>query len=1064
MKVQWQGAGSGAFVLACALMLTACGSGSGTSGNKGGGGGSTGGNTSGFEIFGDNNSGGSGSSTGASTGASTGSSTGGSSTGGDDGIGTSGRVFRIKPDSTATAAMTAAMVNVLPGDTIQFDCGYFDLSQTLLITKTEDIRIKGCGKDKTVLSFRNNSNAVGILVDDARGIVIEDLSVLDTSGNGFELRTVDHGTLRRVRAIWSSGRGTSAEQTITADNYATRMQVKCTDPATQNPDVPENFLGDTSSPDYTVSAKSGRYGIYPVASENILVEDSESIGASDAGIYVGQTNNAIIRTSRSAFNVFGFEIENVRGGEYAHNIAECNTGGFLIYDLDGLRQYGDSSRMYGNISRMNNTYNFTSGGFVGNVPPGSGMITLSYDRIDIFDNLFEGNNTGGIIHASYELFPEGAGRPREKRIDWYSEGVHIFRNKFVNNGNQLPVPTTKDIENQDLARLLPVLVGTKNLMGCAIPTNAAACLLTGGSGYRGAHIVWDGLLDSYASTCPYPKNKDGAPVTADARGKPLHTNTDPDPACHYNAYKFDLSKADKPRIKPDWFASCIDSDNVFSNDSIKFANFHGLKGLEVVIAAASGDPTDPAFLLNLPSKLNLAEAPDYPSSFDLSPHQCVTAYGKNLPLLPPVVIPPFERSGDYAAPTDPELIERLCTATVASGKVNFDAAAVNCPTLDQYHLFADPQDPTSAPNGGGVPFSLNTKLFSDYAVKYRVAYMPPGTQAIYKDATDGANATIVFPTGTILAKTFSFAREDLGKETPVETRLLIKRSGTGGKVRWDGITYVWQTDGAGHRVAKLSLSGSTLAVSWDTTDVDSGTRSTGSSSAYSVPNANQCLSCHSIKDRESGSSPLGPKVRFMNGPYRSESRSVTAQSRHAVAGKNQLQYWCDNGLMSNCPEDLNVNAGNQIAKAVARVPIFNKPGDAGFEAGSEMDIESRMRAYLEVNCSHCHNVQGFAASTGLYLDSLRNVDQVYGICKRPTATGSEGSGGRHHDFYPGQPDSSIVPFRIGPSATTPAARMPPLARSVVHEEGRALVEQWVRSVLKADESKYPGSTACSSGS
>lgn len=1051
----------GAWVLSCCLVLAACGGSNTNSTRDQGGSGSAAGGSS-FEIFGSSNDG-SGSSVGGSTGTSTGSSTGGSTTGGDD-IGTSGRVFRIKADSTATATMSTAMVNALPGDTIQFDCGFFDLKATLLITKTEDVRIKGCGKDKTVLSFRGNDGAIGILVDDARGIVIEDLTVLDTSGNGFELRSVDHGTLRRVRAIWSSGRGTSAEQTITAANYATRMQVKCTDPATQNPSAPENFLGDTSSPDYTVSAKSGRYGIYPVASQNILVEDSESIGASDAGIYVGQTNNAIIRTSRAAFNVFGFEIENVQGGEYANNVAECNTGGFLVYDLDGLRQYGDRSRMYGNLSRLNNTYNFTSGGFVGNVPPGSGMITLSYDRIDIFDNEFRDNNTAGIIHASYELFPEGAGRPSERRIDWYSEGVHIFRNKFVNNGNQLPVPTTNDIQNQDLARLLPVLVGTKNLLGCAIPTNAASCVLTGGSGYRGAHILWDGLLDSYAADCPYPKNKDGADVTRDARGKPLHTNTDPNPACHYNAYKFDVKAAGQPRIKPDWFASCIDSDNSFSNDSIKFANFHGLKGLEVVIGALSGDPTNPAFLLNLPSFIKPAEIPDYPSSFDLSPHQCDKAYGKNLPLLPAVVIPPFERSGDYSAPTDPALIERLCTAVVADGKVNFDAAGVNCPTLDQYHLFADPQDPTSAPNGDGVPFSLNTKLFSDYSVKYRVAYMPPGTRAIYKDAeTDGANATLIFPTGTILAKTFSFAREDLGKETPAETRLLIKRSTPSGKQRWDGITYVWQTDAAGRRVAKLSLSGSTLAVSWDTTDVDSGVRSTGSTAAYSVPNANQCLSCHSIKDRESGSSPLGPKVRLLNGPYRSESRTVTAQSRHAVAGKNQLRYWCENGLLNNCPGDLRVDEAKQIAQAVARVPVFNKPGDSGFVADSARDIEARTRAYLEVNCAHCHNVQGFAASTGFYLDALRRVDQVYGVCKRPTATGSEGSGGRHHDFYPGLPDSSIVPFRIGASATTPASRMPPLARSVVHEEGRLLIERWIRDVLKADETLYPGSTSCSGG-
>ncbi|WP_337219612.1 hypothetical protein, partial [Vibrio parahaemolyticus] len=78
--------------------------------------------------------------------------------------------------------------------------------------------------------------------------------------------------------------------------------------------------------DYTVSTASGRYGIYPVESRNILVEETESIGASDAGIYVGQTNIAKIRKSRAAFNVFGFEIENVQDGEYSENLAECNSG------------------------------------------------------------------------------------------------------------------------------------------------------------------------------------------------------------------------------------------------------------------------------------------------------------------------------------------------------------------------------------------------------------------------------------------------------------------------------------------------------------------------------------------------------------------------------------------------------------------------------------------------------------------------------------------------------------------------------------------------------------------
>ena len=1002
-----------------------------------------------------------------------GSSGSGSNNGG--GSGGKGRTYLIKPDANATRDMIAAMVQAAPGDVIQFDCGYFELTSSLQLTDTEDVLIKGCGKDRTVLSFKNNNAPEGVLAVNVRGLVIEDLTVLDTGGNGFEFRGVDHGTLRRVRAFWSSNGGRESPTPVTAENAfvdnAKILNVACTDPATQDPNAPENFLGDTTSPDYTVSPKSGRYGIYPVSSENILVEDSESVGASDAGIYVGQTNNAIIRNSRAAFNVFGFEIENVRSGEYDTNIAECNTGGFLIYDLDGLRQYGDRSIMHGNISRNNNTYNFTSGGFVGNVPAGSGMITLSYDRIDIYDNLFENNNTGGIIHASYELFPEGAGRPFEKRIDWYTEGVHIYRNTFKNNGNKLPLPTTNDLSNGDVARLLPTLVGLKAQAACLNPLNLATCATAGASGglglhtlgFRGAHIVWDGLLDSY-SECEYPKDANGQPVPKDDRGKPQLTNEHPNPDCHYNAYKFN---AQKERIKPEWFASCIDDTNTFSNDSLAFSNFHGLKGLEVVIAAALADPSSgPDALTAILGGLAATDIANLASSFDLSPHRCEAAYGKNLAPLPAVVIPPFVRSGEFdPAPTEAE-IAQLCGAAVGAGQVNFAAAKVNCPTLDQYHLFSDAEDPRSAPNGRGVPFSLNTKLFSDYAVKYRVAYIPDGKTATYHDAKEGgsisgANMAIDFPEGTIIAKTFAFADEGAGTEIPIETRLLIKRVSSKGKARWVGLPYIWETVN-GKRVAKLALGGGTASVSWKTTDVDSGVTHTGSTQSYLIPHGNQCLSCHSQEDREPGSAPIGTKVRFINKPFQPESNFVPPA--HPVLNKNQIAYWCSNGLMSGCPADLGVDPSTQIATKLERAPAYNKPGDAGFPANSAEDIEARARAWLDVNCQHCHNVRGFAASTGLYLDALRRVDTSYGICKRPTATGREGTdnGTRFHDINPGNLSDSILPFRIGPAATTPAARMPPLARSVVDEEGHALIEQWIRDVVVADESKYPGSTSCGS--
>ena len=257
----------------------------------------------------------------------------------------------------------------------------------------------------------------------------------------------------------------------------------------------------------------------------------------------------------------------------------------------------------------------------------------------------------------------------------------------------------------------------------------------------------------------------------DERGKPQFTNQE-NPSCHYNAYKFNLAANGKPRIVPDWTFSCIEGDNTYSADSLKFANFHGTKGANAAIAISNQQQPTPA---------EMQEYPEFPSSFDMSPHDCTARFLSTLPPLPAVVIPPFVPSppGDVA-PT-PEEIARLCGAVMPANKVNFDAARVNCPTLDQYNLFSKPGDPTSAPNssdpGGngdtnvpGTPFVLNTKLFSDYSVKYRVLFMPTGGKAIYKASdTDGNTATILFPTGTIIAKSFAFADETAGTENVVET-------------------------------------------------------------------------------------------------------------------------------------------------------------------------------------------------------------------------------------------------------------------------------------------------------
>lgn len=969
------------------------------------------------------------------------------------------RLIQIANDANATVNMVIAAGQARPGDTIQFDCGYYELGTGMVFQTTEDVIVEGCGMNETVLSFKGSDTAEGILAINVRGLIVRNLTVLDTPGDGVKLKGVDHGTLDHVRAMWSSGGGANSATPVTAENYAQALQVECTDPPFDDPRRPENQgnpFADTTSVDYTPSNETGRYGIYPVASRNILVTDSESIGASDAGIYVGQTTNAIIRNSRAAYNVMGLEIENVQGGEYDSNIAECNTGGFLIYDLDGLDQYGYASRMFNNIARMNNTYNFNSGGFVGNVPPGSGMITLSYDRIEIFNNEFRDNNTGGIIWASYALFPEGD-RPSETQIDFYTEGVHIHDNVFINNGNNLPNPNFEAIVASgggDVNTALPFLVGIKSALGVSAgsgssePSSLAELMANGG--YRGAHIVWDGLLDSYDADCPYPVDQQGNPVpqATYAPGKPEYRNEHGNPACRYNAYKFDTAAEGAPRIEPDWLG-CIEANNEFAADSVHFTNFHGLEGLELIL---SQDPSalDPATMQNLAA------------SHDDSAFDCDTRFGQNLPALAPVVIPPFERSGQVApAPSDARVAE-LCNADLGQN-VNFAAALeVNCPSLQNYNLFADPQDPTSRPLSNGVPFVLNTKLFSDYSLKYRVAFMPPETQAQYRDNSDfGPNAGIVYPVGTILAKTFTFADETTASENPAETRLLIKRANPDGSVYWSGMAYVWTTEN-GRKLARLAEAGATLSAAWNYTDPATGQNYTGSTDAYSVPHVNQCVTCHGNDDKEVGAAPIGPKARHLNRPYRAESPIEHEQSRHASLGVNQLQFLCDSNLLTECPS-LEIDPTTQIATNIERVPAFNVPGDAGFEAGSDQDIEARSRAYLEINCQHCHNPKGAASNTGVYFDVFRAVDTNYGICKGPTAAGGEGSGGREHDIHPGDASNSIIPFRIGPDATSAAARMPPLARSTVHTEAVTLIEQWIDAVVTADETRYPGSTSCASG-
>jgi uncharacterized repeat protein (TIGR03806 family) len=315
------------------------------------------------------------------------------------------------------------------------------------------------------------------------------------------------------------------------------------------------------------------------------------------------------------------------------------------------------------------------------------------------------------------------------------------------------------------------------------------------------------------------------------------------------------------------------------------------------------------------------------------------------------------------------------------------------PTLDQYGMVSI-QNGAVAANEGVTPYELNTPLFSDYAVKYRTVWMPAGTSAAYND-TD----VLDFPVGTIVTKSFGF-RDDMRKATPnvkwVETRVFVRQA-----AGWKGVSYAWND---AQTSATINYGGGAVPVSW----IDE----TGAkvSTDYVVPNGNQCTVCHSQSDVPN---LIGPKARNLNRNH-----------LYAEGEQNQLAHLAAAGMLTGAPAD--------PASQSPRLPVWNDP--------STGTSDERARAYLEVNCAHCHSEHGFARTTGLYLGVNQTQWSALGVCKPPVAVG-EATGGFLYDVVPGDPDHSILTHRL--ASTEPATMMPQIGRSVTDAQGVQLVRDWI---------------------
>ena len=339
--------------------------------------------------------------------------------------------------------------------------------------------------------------------------------------------------------------------------------------------------------------------------------------------------------------------------------------------------------------------------------------------------------------------------------------------------------------------------------------------------------------------------------------------------------------------------------------------------------------------------------------------------------------------------------------------------------LSEWHVLSV-RDGRLQLNRGVVPYDLNTPLFSDYAHKLRTVWMPPGTSAQYR-----ADDIFELPVGSIVSKTFFYPRVpgdaagssrvlqtydssrdfageglDLSQVRLVETRLFVRRADG-----WIALPYVWN---AGQTDAELARTGDNIPMALV------GEQGASHPFVYVVPNENQCASCHVTALKSRQVQPIGLKARHLNRDY-----------AYADGRENQLQHLARLGELTGLPAD-----AQQIARA------------ADWRDASQ-PLAARARAYLDINCAHCHNSRGAANTTALSLDTFAPVDRHMGLCKPPVAAG-KGTGDRLFGIVPGQPDASIMAFRL--ASTEGGVMMPELGRSTVHAEGLALIRAWIASL------------------
>lgn len=297
-------------------------------------------------------------------------------------------VVELQPGADLETRALEALITAQPKTIIELPAGTYDFVGELSVS-VDNIVLRGTGMDAaagTVLRFGGQTTGAQSILATGNNFVVQDLAVENSPGDAIKIEGTNGVTIRRVRVEWTNG-----------------------------PD--EN---------------NGAYGLYPVQARNVLIEDSEVRGASDAGVYVGQSENIIVRRNYVHENVAGIEIENSKFADVYDNNTTGNTGGILVFDLPGPPvQGGEATRVFNNRIVDNNEPNFApQGNIVGQVPAGTGLMVMANDDIEAFGNTITGNTSFAVLIVSYYFVDLDVSKPT---YDPVPEKIFIHDNTMSNN-------------------------------------------------------------------------------------------------------------------------------------------------------------------------------------------------------------------------------------------------------------------------------------------------------------------------------------------------------------------------------------------------------------------------------------------------------------------------------------------------------------------------------------------------------------------------------------------------------------------------------------------------------